>query len=127
VHGAEPTEAVVAGFRHSARVVTAAAIIMISVFSGFLLDDVLLVKSIGLGLASAVLFDAFVVRMTLVPAVMTLLGRRAWALPKWLDRFLPNVDVEGEKLRHALAEQQDADLESDGRHESLTPASAGRS
>ncbi|MEW2299467.1 MMPL family transporter [Streptomyces sp. NPDC006655] len=127
VHGAEPTEAVVAGFRHSARVVTAAAIIMISVFGGFLLDDVLLVKSIGLGLASAVLFDAFVVRMTLVPAVMTLLGRRAWALPKWLDRFLPNVDVEGEKLRHALAEQQDADLESDGRHESLTPASPGRS
>ncbi|WP_406441480.1 MMPL family transporter [Streptomyces sp. NBC_00631] len=127
VHGAEPTEAVVAGFRHSARVVTAAAIIMISVFGGFLLDDVLLVKSIGLGLASAVLFDAFVVRMTLVPAVMTLLGRRAWALPKWLDRFLPNVDVEGEKLRHALAGQQDADLESDGRHESLTPASPGRS
>ncbi|WP_460070429.1 MMPL family transporter [Streptomyces sp. YKOK-I1] len=102
VHGAEPVEAVVAGFRHGARVVTAAAVIMISVFAGFLLDDAALVKSIGLGLASAVLFDAFVVRMTIVPAVMALVGRRAWALPKWLDRILPDVDVEGEKLRHAL-------------------------
>ncbi|HWG25074.1 MMPL family transporter [Actinospica sp.] len=102
VHGAEPVEAVVAGFRHGARVVTAAAIIMISVFAGFLLNDVALVKSIGLGLAAAVLLDAFIVRMTLVPAVMTLLGRRAWALPRWLDRVLPNVDVEGESLRRAL-------------------------
>ncbi|MFJ3306358.1 MMPL family transporter [Streptomyces sp. NPDC086549] len=100
VHGAGPTEAVVAGFRHSARVVTAAAAIMISVFAGFLLDDVPLIKSMGLGFASAVLFDALVVRMTIVPAVMALLGHRAWALPGWLDRFLPNVDVEGEKLRH---------------------------
>lgn len=99
VHGAEPTEAVVAGFRYGARVVTAAAVIMISVFSGFLFDDVALVKSIGLGLAAAVLFDAFIVRMTIVPAVMALLGRRAWSLPRWLDRILPNVDVEGESLR----------------------------
>ncbi|MEU9919352.1 MMPL family transporter [Streptomyces sp. NPDC051001] len=106
VHGAEPTDAIVAGFKHGGRVVTAAAIIMISVFSGFLLDDTALVKSIGLGLASAVLFDAFVVRMTIVPAVMTLLGRRAWALPGWLDRIMPNVDVEGEKLRHALEARQ---------------------
>ncbi|MFJ7496806.1 MMPL family transporter [Streptomyces sp. NPDC097727] len=105
VHGASPTEAIVTGFRHGARVVTAAAVIMISVFAGFLLDDIALVKSIGMGLATAVLFDAFVVRMTLVPAVMTLLGARAWALPRWLDRLLPNVDVEGEKLRHALAER----------------------
>ncbi|MEV8397233.1 MMPL family transporter [Streptomyces niveus] len=102
VHGASPTEAIVTGFRHGARVVTAAAIIMISVFAGFLLDDVALVKSIGMGLAVAVLFDAFVVRMTIVPAVMTLLGDRAWSLPAWLDRILPNVDVEGEKLRHIL-------------------------
>lgn len=102
VHGASPTEAIVTGFRHGARVVTAAAVIMISVFAGFLLDDVALVKSIGMGLAVAVLFDAFVVRMTIVPAVMTLLGDRAWSLPAWLDRILPNVDVEGEKLRHIL-------------------------
>ncbi|WP_260475921.1 MMPL family transporter, partial [Streptomyces sp. WAC 06725] len=102
VHGANPTQAIVGGFRHSGRVVTAAAIIMIAVFSGFLLDDAALIKSVGLGLASAVLFDAFVVRMTIVPAVLALLGHRAWALPKWLDRVMPNVDVEGEKLRHVL-------------------------
>lgn len=102
VHGAEPVEAVVAGFRHGARVVTAAAVIMISVFAGFLLADAALIKSIGLGLASAVLFDAFVVRMTIVPAVMALMGRRAWALPQWVDRILPDVDVEGEKLRQVL-------------------------
>ncbi|MEU1178662.1 MMPL family transporter [Streptomyces sp. NPDC005820] len=106
VHGAAPTKAVVEGFRHSARVVTAAAIIMISVFAGFLLDDAALIKSIGLGLASAVFFDAFVVRMTIVPAVLALLGRRAWALPKWLDRVMPDVDVEGEKLRRALAAER---------------------
>ncbi|MFE1884563.1 MMPL family transporter [Streptomyces diastatochromogenes] len=106
VHGASPTKAIVEGFRHSARVVTAAAVIMISVFSGFLFDDAALIKSIGLGLASAVLFDAFVVRMTIVPTVMALLGRRAWALPKWLDRVMPNVDVEGEKLRQSLAVEQ---------------------
>ncbi|MER6682717.1 MMPL family transporter [Streptomyces olivaceoviridis] len=102
VHGASPTEAVVTGFRHGARVVTAAAVIMISVFAGFLLDDVALVKSIGMGLAAAVLFDAFVVRMTIVPAVMTLLQDRAWWLPAWLDRVLPEVDIEGEKLRRVL-------------------------
>ncbi|GGZ20854.1 membrane protein [Streptomyces olivaceoviridis] len=102
VHGASPTEAVVTGFRYGARVVTAAAVIMISVFAGFLLDDVALVKSIGMGLATAVLFDAFVVRMTIVPAVMTLLQDRAWWLPAWLDRVLPEVDIEGEKLRRVL-------------------------
>jgi RND superfamily putative drug exporter len=102
VHGAEPTKAVVTGFQHGARVVTAAAIIMISVFSGFILSDQSLVKTIGFGLASAVAFDAFVVRMTIVPAVMALLGRAAWWLPAWLSRILPNVDVEGEKLRQRL-------------------------
>ncbi len=106
VHGAEPTQAVVEGFRHSGRVVTAAAIIMVSVFSGFLLDAEVLIKSIGLGLAAAVFIDALVVRMTIVPAVMALLGHRSWTLPTWLDRVLPNVDVEGEKLRHALEAEQ---------------------
>ncbi len=99
VHGAAPDQAVVNGFSHGARVVTAAAIIMISVFSGFILSPEAIIKSIGFALAAAILFDAFVVRMTLVPAVMTLLGRRAWALPRWLDRLLPNIDVEGEQLR----------------------------
>ncbi|MFC0526249.1 MMPL family transporter [Phytohabitans kaempferiae] len=108
VHGAKPTEAVVTGFGHGARVVTAAAIIMISVFAGFILSHESLIKSIGFALAVAILFDAFVVRMAIVPAVMTLLGRSAWWLPRWLDRILPNVDVEGEKLRHELAASEPA-------------------
>ncbi|MVO85138.1 MMPL family transporter [Streptomyces sp. p1417] len=106
VHGVEPREAVVTGFRYGGRVVTAAAIIMISVFSGFIMEENDLVKMIGFGLAVAVLFDAFVVRMALVPALFALLGRAAWWLPKWLDWLLPNMDVEGEKLSRRLAEQQ---------------------
>ncbi|MGW0120982.1 MMPL family transporter [Streptomyces sp. NPDC003327] len=98
VHGERPGEAIVTGFRHSARVVTAAAVIMIAVFAGFIGMDDQMVKMIGFGLAVAVLFDAFVVRMAIVPAVLALLGHKAWWLPKWLDRVLPNVDVEGEGL-----------------------------
>ncbi|OIJ87316.1 hypothetical protein BIV25_39555 [Streptomyces sp. MUSC 14] len=98
VHGASPSDAVVTGFRYGGRVVTAAAIIMTSVFSGFILDTNDFVKMMGFSLASAVLFDAFVVRMTLVPALFALLGKSAWWLPRWLDRLLPNMDVEGEKL-----------------------------
>ncbi|MEV6694627.1 MMPL family transporter [Micromonospora sp. NPDC051196] len=101
-HGAEPKDAVVKGFGHSARVVTAAAIIMVSVFSGFILADAALTKSFGFALAAAVAFDALVVRMTIVPAVMALLGKAAWWLPKWLDRALPSVDIEGERLQHEL-------------------------
>ncbi len=104
VHGAEPRAAVVDGFAHGARVVTAAAIIMIAVFSGFILSSQTLIREMGFGLALAVAIDAFVVRMTLVPAVMALLGRSAWYLPRWLDRLLPNVDVEGESLRRRLPE-----------------------
>ncbi|MER5311370.1 MMPL family transporter [Streptomyces sp. NPDC002773] len=98
VHGERPGEAIVTGFRHSARVVVAAAVIMIAVFSGFIGMTDQMIKMIGFGLAVAVLFDAFVVRMAIVPAVLALLGHKAWWLPKWLDRILPNVDVEGEGL-----------------------------
>ncbi|MFD5286291.1 MMPL family transporter [Streptomyces rubrogriseus] len=98
VHGEQPAQAVTSGFRHSARVVVAAALIMIAVFSGFIGDSDAMIKMIGFGLASAVLLDAFVVRMAIVPAVLALLGERAWWLPKWLDRILPRVDVEGEAL-----------------------------
>ncbi|MEU1290361.1 MMPL family transporter [Kitasatospora sp. NPDC005856] len=101
VHGRSPVEAVISGFEHSARVVTAAAVIMISVFASFLGSDEQMLKTIGFGLAAAVLLDAFVVRMTLVPAVLALLGRRAWHLPGWLDRLLPDLDVEGERLERA--------------------------
>ncbi|MFV2083579.1 MMPL family transporter [Micromonospora sp. LOL_021] len=103
VHGAAPDDAVVAGMRHSARVVTAAALIMASVFAGFVLADDSVVKSLGFALAFGVAVDALLVRMTIVPAVLSLLGRSAWWLPGWLDRTLPNVDVEGERLTRRLA------------------------
>ncbi len=98
VHGMSARDAVVDGFRHGGRVVTAAAAIMISVFAAFMLQDNSLIQSIGFALAVAVFFDAFVVRMTLIPALMYLMGDTAWKLPRWLDRILPSVDVEGEKL-----------------------------
>lgn len=98
VHGMTAREAVVDGFRHGARVVSAAAAIMISVFAAFMLQNNSLIQSMGFGLAAAVFFDAFVVRMTLIPALMYLMGDKAWWLPKWLDKILPSVDVEGEKL-----------------------------
>ncbi|MEU9296817.1 MMPL family transporter [Streptomyces sp. NPDC048266] len=103
VHGERPGEAIVTGFRHSARVVVAAAVIMIAVFSGFIGMTDQMIKMIGFGLAVAVLFDAFVVRMAIVPAVLALLGHKAWWLPKWLDRILPNVDVEGEGLAEHIS------------------------
>ncbi|MFD6229403.1 MMPL family transporter [Streptomyces sp. NPDC060232] len=98
VHGARPAEAVVDGFRHGGRVVAAAAVIMMSVFSGFIVEDNDFIKMIGFALAIAVFFDAFIVRMAIVPALFALLGESAWWLPRWLDRILPRVDVEGEKL-----------------------------
>ncbi|MFE3853615.1 MMPL family transporter [Streptomyces griseorubiginosus] len=111
VHGESPSQAVVTGFKHSARVVAAAAVIMMAVFGGFISSSESMIKMIGFGLAIAVFFDAFVVRMAIVPAVLALLGRRAWWLPKWLDRALPNVDVEGEGLR--AHDQKDADPDED--------------
>ncbi|MFB4297662.1 MMPL family transporter [Actinomadura sp. NTSP31] len=98
VHGASPGEAIVGGFRHSGRVVAAAAIIMISVFTGFIGMSNPTIQTMGVGLASAVAFDAFVVRMAIAPAVLALLGRKAWWLPRSLNRVLPNVDIEGEAL-----------------------------
>ena len=98
VHGAEPRAAVVTGARHASRVVVAAALIMFSVFASFVAIDDVVVKAIAVGLAVGILVDAFVVRMTLVPAVLALLGRSAWWLPRWLDRILPDLDVEGARL-----------------------------
>ncbi|MDQ1123263.1 MMPL family transporter [Microbacterium trichothecenolyticum] len=97
-HGAPPRLAVAQGLRAGRTVVTAAAIIMIAVFSGFIASDSVIIKSMGLGLALGVLFDAFVVRMLLMPAIMHVLGRAAWWLPRWLDRIVPDVDVEGAAL-----------------------------
>ena len=98
VHGADARTAVETGFKHSATVVTAAALIMISVFAGFVGSHDAMLKALGFGLAIAVAFDAFVVRMTIIPAALALLGKRAWSLPAWIDRILPDVDIEGEKL-----------------------------
>ena len=106
VRSGDPLGACVEGFAASARVVTAAALIMIAVFSGFILSEDVVVKSIGFALAFGVLVDAFLVRMTLVPAVLALLGRRAWSLPEGLDRRMPNLDIEGEKLDEQLGDER---------------------
>jgi uncharacterized membrane protein YdfJ with MMPL/SSD domain len=98
VHTKKARESIVTGYTQSGRVVVAAAIIMIGVFASFVLDDDPVTKSIGFALAFGVVTDAFVVRLTLVPAAMALLGQRAWALPRWLDRLLPNLDIEGAGL-----------------------------
>jgi len=98
VHGAPARVAVRQGLNAGRVVVTAAAIIMISVFSGFVFSNSATIRPLGFGLAFGVLVDAFIVRMLLIPAVMHLSGDAAWWLPRWLDRLLPNVDVEGAEL-----------------------------
>ena len=104
VHGKDAATAIVTGYNHAVRVVVAAAIIMISVFGGFIFADSTMIRPMGFGLAFGVLVDAFIVRMTLTPAIMALLGDKAWWMPKWLDRLTPNMDVEGaalsEKIQH---------------------------
>jgi len=102
-HGEDSRTAVRTGFVHGAKVVTAAAVIMTSVFLGFAYSHLVMVRPIGFGLAVGVLVDAVLVRMTLTPALMHLLGDRAWYLPRWLDRLLPDLDVEGVKLSERLA------------------------
>ncbi|MFG1901669.1 MMPL family transporter [Micromonospora carbonacea] len=110
VHGDTARQATINGMGHGARVVTAAALIMISVFGGFVFLDDPVIKSMGFALAAGVAIDAFVVRMTIVPAVMSLLNTAAWWIPRWLDKVLPNVDVEGEGLRTHLAEKEPANV-----------------
>jgi putative drug exporter of the RND superfamily len=102
VRSGRARESVIKGYGQSGRVVTAAAIIMVSVFGAFVTDTDPVVKSIGLSLAFGVLADAFVVRMTLVPAAMALLGSRAWWMPKRLERIVPDVDIEGEAVMKGL-------------------------
>ncbi len=97
---------VLTGLTSSARVITAAALIMISVFASFALDVDPTVKMMGIGFSMAVLLDATVVRMVIVPATMALFGERAWWLPGWLDRLLPDLDIEGEHLIEELDEQE---------------------
>jgi RND superfamily putative drug exporter len=103
-------EAVAHGIARTGRVITAAAAIMVTVFGAFMLGDQVIMKVTGLGLATAVLVDATVVRMVLVPSTMELLGDRNWWIPRWLDRLLPHVDVEGE-AQAALAGGEIEELE----------------
>lgn len=102
INTGDARKAVLAGMRDSGGVVTAAGLIMISVFTGFMLAPDPIIKSIGLALTFGVLFDAFVVRMAIVPAVMTIMGKSAWYLPKWLDKILPNVDIEGQSFMEQM-------------------------
>ena len=128
VHGHDAQHAIRTGFTSSARVVTAAAIIMISVFAAFIPEGNATIKPIALGLAVGVFVDAFLVRMTLVPAVMALLGNAAWWIPRWLDRLLPVIDVEGQALvRHvAQAEWDEANGPVAVRAEAVHAAVVGR-
>jgi RND superfamily putative drug exporter len=102
VHSGLARRSVETGFLGSAKVVTAAAVIMFAVFAAFVPEGDTNIKPIALGLAVGVFVDAFIVRMTLVPAVLALLGDHAWYLPKWLDRILPSFDVEGEGLQREI-------------------------
>lgn len=105
VHGKSAREAIVSGFTGSAKVITAAALIMFVVFAAFVPEGDATAKPMALALAVGVFVDAFIVRMTLVPAVLALLGEKAWWIPRRLDRMLPRFDVEGEDLVHALSLQ----------------------
>lgn len=98
-HGVSARESVIVGYQHGARVVASAAVIMISVFAAFMLAPDSTAKMMGFAMAAAVFFDAFIIRMIVVPAIITMLGDAAWWLPRWLDRILPNVDIEGTAIR----------------------------
>ena len=115
VHGQDARTAVRSGFTSGARVVAAAALIMVSVFAGFVWSHMTMARPIGLGLAVGVLLDAFLVRMTLTPAVMSMLGDRVWWMPVWLDRILPHLDVEGSALvdRQRLPRRAEQDRRED--------------
>lgn len=108
VHGKDAVTAIVSGYNHAVRVVVAAAIIMISVFGGFIFADSTMIRPMGFGLAFGVLVDAFIVRMTLTPAIMALLGDKAWWMPKWLDRLTPNMDVEGAGLSEKIQRERES-------------------
>lgn len=102
-HTGDAKRAILVGMKENGSVVTAAGLIMIAVFSGFIFSHDPIVKQMGLTLAVGVLFDAFLVRLAIVPAVMTLMGKSAWYFPRWLDRILPNFDIEGETIINAYA------------------------
>ena len=128
VHGHHGTDTVVQGFRQASRVVAGAAVIMTSVFAGFIFNHDPMIKQIGFALAFGIVIDAFVVRMTLVPAVMAMFGDTAWWLPRWLDRVVPTLDVEGDKLISSLraTDQRDADARAPETQRPQDPSPAGQ-
>ncbi|MBS4002467.1 MAG: MMPL family transporter [Afipia sp.] len=103
VHGHVGEEAIKRGFEHASKVVVAAAIIMVAVFGGFAFNEDIMVKQIGVALSVGILLDAFLIRMALTPALLALFGERSWWIPRWLDRILPNLDIEGDKLNKQLS------------------------
>ena len=100
--GEDNSTSVVSGLVTSARVITAAALIMVFVFGSFLLNGDPTIKEFGIGLAVAVIIDATIVRCLLVPALMVLMGKRNWFMPKWLDRVVPHLSIEGAEFFDAL-------------------------
>jgi RND superfamily putative drug exporter len=109
VHGYHGPASVVHGFDQASRVVVAAAVIMVSVFAGFIFTHDVMIKQMGFALAIGILIDAFLVRITLTPALMALFGDKAWWLPRWLDRILPDLDVEGDRLLQMLIRREDGE------------------
>ncbi|CAI38203.1 putative drug exporter of the RND superfamily [Corynebacterium jeikeium K411] len=115
-------DSVIFGFGMGAKVVTVAALIMIGVFASFIFQPLPFVQIFGFALGAAVLFDAFLVRMTFIPAMMILLGKATWYMPKWLDRILPTFDVEGSQLEREFRSGEIQRLDDDGR--ALEPTEA---
>ncbi|MEY8747845.1 MMPL family transporter [Bacillales bacterium AN1005] len=110
-HSKDAKKAILAGIKDSGGVVTAAGLIMVAVFAGFMLAPDPIIKSMGFALTFGIVFDAFVVRMAIVPAVMTLMGKAAWYLPKWLDKILPNIDVEGTSIQTEVEKRKTNHIE----------------
>jgi RND superfamily putative drug exporter len=117
----DPHLGVIEGLAGTARVITSAALIMVSVFCAFILNGDPNIKQFGLGMAAAVAVDATIVRCLLVPAVMSLLGRSAWWMPSWLDRAMPHLSIEGEEY----FAQQDAAAAAAAGREADQPTPAG--
>jgi len=106
--GASARESVILGLSRVSRIILAAGAIMTAVFLGFVTDPDVVVKVFGLGLGVAIMIDVLIVRMVVAPAVMTLLGDRAWSLPPWLDRVLPHLELEGDRAAEPGGEPADA-------------------
>ncbi len=107
VRGADARASIRSGFVHAGRVVVAAAIIMVSVFGGFVLSSDTTIRQFGFALSAGILIDAFLIRMMLIPALLHIAGERAWWLPRWLDDILPTLDIEGNRLRQGRSTPAD--------------------